>query len=52
MNNIEMVCNHLKEKLAHLGDKEVQKRTMTLYKRTMIKTIIKMIVVTIGVYFI
>ena len=30
MNNIEMVCNHLKEKLAHLGDKEVQKRTMTI----------------------
>jgi Ser/Thr protein kinase RdoA (MazF antagonist) len=30
MNNIEMVCNHLKEKLAHLGDEEVQKRTMTI----------------------
>lgn len=30
MANIEKVCNHLKKKLAHLGDKEVLKRTMTL----------------------
>ncbi|WP_231596055.1 phosphotransferase enzyme family protein [Sphingobacterium endophyticum] len=30
MNNIEIVCNHLKEKLAHLGDHEVIKRTMTI----------------------
>ncbi|MFZ4262975.1 phosphotransferase enzyme family protein [Sphingobacterium sp. HJSM2_6] len=30
MNNIEVVCNHLKAKLAHLGEEEVLKRTMTL----------------------
>lgn len=30
MNNIESVCKHLKEKLAHLGEKEVLKRTMTI----------------------
>ena len=30
MNNIEVVCNHLKRKLAHLGEEEVLKRTMTL----------------------
>lgn len=30
MANIEKVCSHLKQKLAHLGDKEVLKRTMTL----------------------
>ncbi|WP_099365550.1 phosphotransferase enzyme family protein [Sphingobacterium sp. 1.A.4] len=30
MNNIEAVCNHLKAKLAHLGEDEVLKRTMTL----------------------
>ncbi len=30
MNNIEIVCNHLKKKLAHLGDHEVIKRTMTI----------------------
>ncbi len=30
MNNIECVCNHLKKKLAHLGENEVLKRTMTI----------------------
>lgn len=30
MNNIETVCNHLKKNLAYLGEKEVQKRTMTI----------------------
>lgn len=30
MNNIEAVCHHLKKKLAHLGEEEVLKRTMTL----------------------
>ncbi len=30
MNNIESVCEHLKKKLAHLGEKEVLKRTMTI----------------------
>ncbi|MGH2624581.1 MAG: desulfatase, partial [Sphingobacterium sp.] len=32
MNNIEKVCNHLKQKLAHLGEVEVEKRTMTIIK--------------------
>ena len=32
MNNIETVCNHLKQKLAHLGEVEVEKRTMTIIK--------------------
>lgn len=32
MNNIEIVCNHLKQKLAHLGEVEVGKRTMTIVK--------------------
>ncbi len=30
MDNIEKVCLHLKQKLAHLGQEEVAKRTMTL----------------------
>ncbi len=30
MDNIERVCLHLKQKLAHLGQEEVAKRTMTL----------------------
>ena len=30
MKNIELVCQHLKQKLAHLGDDEVLKRTMTI----------------------
>ena len=30
MNNIEKVCNHIKNKLAYLGEAEVMKRTMTL----------------------
>ncbi|GAA4141878.1 aminoglycoside phosphotransferase family protein [Sphingobacterium kyonggiense] len=30
MNNIQAVCNHLKMKLAHLGEEEVLKKTMTL----------------------
>lgn len=30
MDNIDKVCRHLKNKLAHLGEQEVSKRTMTL----------------------
>lgn len=30
MSNINAVCNHLKEKYAHLGEEEVRRRTMTI----------------------
>lgn len=32
MNNIETVCQHLKTKMAHLGESEVLKRTMTIVR--------------------
>lgn len=38
MGNIETVCQHLKTKIAHLGESEVLKRTMTIVKTKNDKT--------------